>query len=85
MQEKKIGVITHYFGLLGVGIIKLEEEGLKVGDNLHFKGHTTDFQQTVESIQIEHKEVQEAKVGDSAGVKVSEHVREHDEVLKVSA
>jgi len=67
-----------------VGIIKIEAEGLKVGDMLHFKGHTSDFQQAVESIQIEHKDVQEAKVGDQVGIKVNEHVREHDEVFKVS-
>jgi len=85
MEEKKIGIVAHYYTHLGVGIIKIEEEGLKVGDMLHFKGHTTDFQQTIESIQIEHKDLQEAKVGDLAGVKVNEHVREHDEVFKVIA
>lgn len=83
MEEKKIGKITHYYGHLGVGIIKIESEGLKVGDTLHFKGHTSDFQQTIDSMQIEHKEVQEANVGDMVGVKVNEHVREHDEVFKV--
>lgn len=85
MEEKKIGAITHYYGHLGVGIIKLEEEGLKLGDTLHFKGHTSDFQQTIDSMQIEHKDVQEAKVGDQVGVKLNEHVREHDEVFKVIA
>ncbi len=83
MEEKKIGVITHYYGHLGVGIIKLEEESLKLGDTLHFKGHTSDFQQTIDSMQIEHKDVQETKVGDQVGVKLNEHVREHDEVFKV--
>ena len=83
MEEKKIGVITHYFGHVGVGIIKIEAEGLKVGDTLHFKGHSSDFQQTVESMQLEHKDIQEGKVGDQVGVKVNEHVREHDEVFKV--
>lgn len=83
MEEKKIGVITHYFGHVGVGIIKIEAEGLKVGDTLRFKGHTSDFQQTVESMQLEHKDIQEGKVGDQVGVKVNEHVREHDEVFKV--
>ncbi len=83
MEEKKIGVITHYFGHVGVGIIKIEAEGLKVGDTLHFKGHSSDFQQTVESMQLEHKDIQEAKLGDQVGVKVNEHVREHDEVFKV--
>ena len=83
MEEKKIGVITHYYGHAGVGIIKIEAEGIKVGDTLHFKGHTSDFQQPIDSMQLEHKDVQEAKVGDQVGVKVTEHVREHDEVFKI--
>lgn len=85
MEEKKIGVVSHYFGHVGVGIIKVEEDGLKLGDTLHFKGHTSDFQQSIESMQIEHQDVQEAKVGDHVGIKVNEHVREHDEVFKVIA
>lgn len=85
MEEKKIGVVTHYYTHLGVGIIKIEEEDLKLGDTLHFKGHTTDFQQTIDSIQVEHKDVQEGKVGDQVGIKLNEHVREHDEVFKVIA
>ncbi|MBN2097806.1 MAG: hypothetical protein JW714_04945 [Candidatus Omnitrophica bacterium] len=83
MKETKIGAVTHYYSHLGVGIIKIEEGSLKVGDTVHFKGHTTDFQQAIESIQVEHQDVQEAKVGDLVGIKVSEHVREHDEVFKV--
>ena len=83
MEEKKVGAITHYYSHLGVGIIKIDEEGLRLGDTVHIKGHTTDFQQTLDSMQIEHKDVQEAKAGDSVGVKVGEHVREHDEVFKV--
>ncbi len=83
MEERKIGVVAHYYSNIGVGIIKIEADGLKAGDTLHFKGHTSDFQQTIDSLQIEHKEVPEAKVGDMVGVKVNEHVREHDEVFKV--
>ena len=83
MEEKKIGVITHYYGHIGVGIIKIEAEGLKVGDTLHFKGHTSDFQQNIESIQLEHQDIQEGKVRDQVGIKVSEHVREHDEFFKI--
>jgi translation elongation factor EF-1alpha len=83
MEEKRIGVVTHYYSHLGVGIIKIEADGLKVGDTVRFKGHTTDFQQTVDSMQIEHRDVQEAKPKDLVGLKTSEHVREHDEVLKV--
>jgi putative protease len=83
MEEKKVGVVTHYFSHLGVGIIKVEADSIKIGDTLHFKGHTTDFQQTVESLEIEHRVVEESKPGESVGTKVSEHVREHDEVFKV--
>ncbi len=82
-EEKKIGVVTHYFGKITVAIIKIEEEGLKIGDTIHFKGHTSDFTQKVESMELEHKVVQEAKVGDPIGIKVSEHVREGDAVYKV--
>ena len=82
-EEQKIGAVTHYFSKVGVGIINLSDGDLKVGDNIHIKGHSTDFNQAVESIQIEHLDVQEAKKGAQAGVKVKEHVREHDVVFKV--
>ncbi len=82
-EEKKIGVVTHYFGKITVAIIKIEEEGLKIGDTIHFKGHTSDFTQKVESMELEHKTIQEAKVGESIGIKVSEHAREGDVVYKV--
>ena len=82
-EEKRIGVVTHYFGKITVAILKIEEEGLKIGDTIHFKGHTSDFTQKVESMELEHKVVQEAKVGDPIGIKVSEHTREGDVVYKV--
>ncbi|GAG47597.1 unnamed protein product [marine sediment metagenome] len=82
-EEKRIGVVTHYFGKITVAIIKIEEEVLKIGDTIHFKGHTSDFTQKVESMELEHKTVQEAKVGDSIGIKISEHAREGDVVHKV--
>ncbi len=84
MEEKELGIVTHYFTKIGVGIIKLSD-ALKVGDTIHFKGHSSDFQQVVESIQVEHNNVQEAKAGDMVGLKVKEHVREHDLVYKVIA
>ena len=81
-EEKLIGEITHYFGKVSVGIIKLTDE-LKVGDTVHIKGHTSDFTQQVSSMQIEHVEVSEAKSGDDAGIKVDQKVHEHDSVFKV--
>lgn len=82
-EEQKIGVITHYFTKVGVGIVNLTDGDLKVGDNVHVKGHTTDFNQAVDSIQIEHQDVSEAKKGAQAGIKVKDHVREHDVVFRV--
>lgn len=83
MEEKEIGTITHYYGHLSVGIVELKDS-LKVGDSIHIKGHSSDFVQTVDSIQIEHANVQEAKAGDIIGLKVSQKVHINDKVYKVS-
>lgn len=80
MEEKRIGVVTHFFAKPMVAAVKVEEQGLKVGDKIHFKGHTTDFFQVVESMQVEHDTVEEAAVGDLIGIKVEDRVREHDQV-----
>lgn len=82
MQEKEIGRITHYFGKISVGIIELTDN-LKVGDEIHIKGYTSDFTQKIESIQIEHVDVNEAKAGDTVGIKVAQKTHEHDKVYKV--
>ncbi len=84
MAEEKIGVVTHYFGKLGVAAIELTEGKLQVGDTIHVKGHTSDFTQTVDSIQLEHDAVESAKAGENVGIKVVEHAREHDEVFVVT-
>ncbi len=82
MEEKEIGAITHYFGKISVGIIGLSGP-LKVGDNIRIKGAHDDFTQTVDTIQIEHQGVEEAKKGDVVGVKVSQKVHPHDKVYLV--
>ena len=82
MQEQEIGKVAHYYGHLNVGIIELSDV-LKVGDSIHIKGHSSDFTQPVESMQIEHASVQEAKAGDAVGIKVSQKVYPHDKVYKV--
>lgn len=76
---KEIGKITHFYSHLNVGIITLSA-GLKVGDKIKIKGHSTDIEQGVDSMQIDHKDVEEAKSGDVIGIKVSEPVREGDMV-----
>ena len=83
MVEEKIGVVEHYFDKISVAAIRITEGNLKVGDKIHIKGHTSDFEQTVDSIQIEHERVEEAKPGDSIGIKITDRVREHDEVFKI--
>ncbi|UCE99805.1 MAG: translation elongation factor-like protein [Planctomycetota bacterium] len=82
MEEKEIGYVSHYFGHISVAAVEVTD-AVKVGDTLHFKGHTTDFQIEVESMQIEHESVSEAKAGDSIGIKVPDKVRTGDKVLKV--
>lgn len=82
MKEKEIGKVTHYFTNIGVGIIELSDT-LKAGETIHIKGATTDFTQTVESMQIEHEEQKKAKKGDVIGLKVDQQVREGDMAYRV--
>ncbi len=83
MSEEQIGKISHYFGHIHVAAVELTDGALAVGDNIHIKGHTTDLREKVDSIQIEHDQVPSAKKGKSIGIKVTDHVREHDVVYKV--
>lgn len=77
LKEKIIGNVEHYFDKICVVTTTLKNP-LKVGDVIHVKGHTTDFIQTVDSLQIEHEGVQKAKKGDGVGVKVKDVIRDHD-------
>lgn len=79
VKEKVLGKVEHFFGKIWVAAIKVKAP-FKVGDYLHIKGHTTDFVQKVESMQIEHQSVDRVKKGDDVGIKVKEHVRDHDVV-----
>jgi len=81
-KEKKVGKVVHYYTDLSVAAIELNGE-LKVGDEIHIKGHTTDLTQPVDSMQIEHEKVESAKKGDAIGIKVNDHVRENDEIFVV--
>jgi len=83
MEEKKVGEVIKFFGKIGVAAIRLSEGSLKVGDQIHLVGHTTNFSQTVDSMQVENKSVQEAGPGADIGIRVKEKVREHDVVYKV--
>jgi len=85
MAEQKVGVVTHYFGKIGVAALKITDGELRVGDTIHVTGHTSDFTQTVDSMQVEHESVEVARKGDEIGLKTAEYVREHDAVYKVVA
>jgi len=81
-EIKEIGIVTHYFTRIGVAVVNLADT-LSVGDRIIIKGITTNFEQTVESMQIEHKNVNVAYGGQSVGLKVNQRVREGDKVYKV--
>jgi putative protease len=83
MAEQLIGTVTHYFSKAGVAAIRITDGQLSVGDTIHIVGHTSDFTQTVESMQVEHAPVQVARAGDQVGLKVVDHAREHDKVYRV--
>jgi len=80
--ERKVGKVTHYWGKIGVAGIKLTA-ALSQGDAIRIKGATTDFEQTVGSIQIEHQNIETAKKGQEIGLKVAGKVRRGDTVYKV--
>lgn len=82
MKEKEIGEVSTYFAHVGVAAIKLSGS-LKLGQKIRFKGHTTNFEQEVDSMQIERKDVGEAKKGNHIGIRVAEKVRPHDKVFLI--
>jgi translation elongation factor EF-1alpha len=82
MTEVEIGVISDFFARPVVAAIELTAE-LKSGDKIHIKGHTTDIEMTVDSIQIHNQNVPTAKAGDAVGIKVPDKVRHGDKVFKV--
>jgi putative protease len=81
-EGKLIGKITHYFGNIGVAVIKLSDK-LKVGDTIRIVGGETDFTQNVDSMEMEHQKIEEAKKGESIGLKVDQKVREDYKVYKL--
>ena len=81
---QRVGIVTHYFTHLSVAIVQLDAGVLRDGDTVHVKGHTSDFKQRVESMELDHVHVAEAHAGQSVGLRVNEHAREHDVVYKVA-
>jgi U32 family peptidase len=83
MAEKKIGEVVKFFSKPSVAAVKIIDGELNVGDSIKFSGHTTDFIDLIESMEVDNKAVQKAVAGDFIGVKVSDRVRPGDEVFKM--
>ena len=81
VQPKPIGKVTHFYGNLGVAIVKFNKK-IDAGSKLHFQGATTDFTETVNSMQFDHKPIESASRGKEVGIKVKGKVREGDEVFE---
>lgn len=81
-KEMQVGKVSHYFSKIGVAVIEVTDGSIKVGDEIHIKGHTSDFRQKVVSMQIERDKIEMAEPGQSIGMKVNEPVRQHDLVYK---
>ena len=79
---KPVGQVTHFFPKPSVAVLKIEQGEIRVGDNIEFKGYTTNFRQKIDSMQINHKPVFIAKKGDDFGLRVKSRVRIGDEVFK---
>ncbi|MEX2054091.1 MAG: translation elongation factor-like protein [Candidatus Colwellbacteria bacterium] len=80
-ERKSIGEVTHYYGNLKVAVVKFSRK-VKVGEKVYFKGATTDFEQKLDSIQFDYKEIEEASKGKEVGIKVKDKVRAGDEVYE---
>ena len=81
-MEIRLGLVIHYYGRIQVAVIEVLEE-IKIGDRIWFDGVTTDFEQSISSIQIDHKPVMKAAPGMEIALKVTERVRKGDNIFKI--
>lgn len=82
MADTLVGKITHYYNKVGVAVVEVTK-ALKVGDKIKISGHDSEFTQAIDSMQIEHEQVEKAKKGQVVGMKVNQAVKENDEVYLV--
>ncbi len=82
MEKKEIGKIAHFYSKINVAVVELTDS-LKVGDKISIEGQDKAVEQTVNSMQIEHEQIQEAKAGQAIGLKVADRVHEGNKVYKV--
>jgi len=82
-ELQEVGMVSHFFAKISVAVIELKAS-ISVGDRILIKGPTTNLEQTVESMEIEHEKVQRAEAGQSIGLKINDLVRENDIVYKIA-
>ena len=83
MAEEKVGEIMKFFAKPSVAAVKITSGELLVGDTVRFTGHTTDFEDRIDSMEIDNKQIEKAIPGDYIGIKVSDRVRPGDEMLRI--
>jgi putative protease len=83
-EKERVGSVFTYFSKIGVAGVKVDRGELKIGDTISVEGHTTNFTQKVDSLQMDHGPVQRAKEGDEVGIRVKDKVRNHDVVYKIT-
>lgn len=85
LDEEELGKVAHFFSKVSAAGIEITAGSLKVGDTIRIKGHTTDFTQEVDSMQVDNASVEEATVGELVGIKTKDRAREHDIVYRVKS
>src|SRR5713226_257603 len=83
LERKKVGEVFHFYRKIGVAAIRLTDDGIAIGDTVQIQGPSTNVEQTVETLQIEHADVSRAGPGQEVGMKVRDRVREKDFVYKL--
>ena len=79
-----VGRVTHYYDKIGVAIVTVLHQTLKVGDMIKFSGHDQEFTQKIASMQVEHEKISDAREGMTVGIQVEKKVKENDQVFLVS-
>lgn len=83
MAEQLVGTVTHFFKGPSVAVVKVVEGHIAVGDNVRFLGHTSDFNERITSMEVDHQKVERANAGDEVAIQVIARVRPHDKVFRV--
>ena len=85
MSEKLVGKVTHFFNGPSVAVVTVTDGDIAVGDEVRFKGHTSDFTERIASMEVDHQKVERATVGHEVAIQVVSRVRQHDQVFKLVA